>query len=425
MWLYRVVRAITLGTKSLLLHKLRSFLTVLGIVFGVSSVIAMLSIGEGAKWEQEQEIKRLGSTNIIIRSVKPPEDKRQTLQNQRVIEYGLRYKDEEAIMRTIPGVVEVVPARVTREEAWHHDRVSYVRVVGTVPEFLGATNSKIAAGRFLQEADERGAAPVCVIGSALRNELFPVEDPLGKNIKVKQNYFRVVGIMEPSGAATGTGSPVGAEDRNRDLYIPLRTMRYTEGQILIRRSSGSFEAERVELHQLIVKVADVASVIPVANSIRYLLQETHPKADYEVVVPLELLRQAERTQRIFQIVLGSIAAISLIVGGIGIMNIMLANVTERTREIGIRRALGAKRQDIVVQFLVETVVLSTTGGLCGLALGVAIPFAVQHMAGMRTIVTPFSLLLSFGISVTVGLVFGIYPASRAAALDPIEALRHE
>ena len=194
---------------------------------------------------------------------------------------------------------------------------------------------------------------------------------------------------------------------------------------MFRRTSGSFEAEKVELHQLIVNVRDMSNVIKTANSIKYLLESTHKKPDYEVIVPLELLQQAERTQRIFQIVLGSIAAISLIVGGIGIMNIMLASVTERTREIGIRRALGAKKQDIIVQFLVETVVLSTSGGIFGLFLGVSIPALVEEMAGMRTIVTLMSLLLSFCISVSVGIIFGLYPASRAASLDPIEALRHE
>mgnify|MGYP002681796270 FL=1 len=239
------------------------------------------------------------------------------------------------------------------------------------------------------------------------------------------DFFRIIGVMSVGGGATGAGSGVAAEDRNRDVYLPLGTMINTQGDVLIRRSSGSMEAERVELHQVIVNVSDVAQVEPSANSIRHILSRNHAKQDYEVVVPLELLRQAERTQRIFQIVLGSIAAISLLVGGIGIMNIMLASVTERTREIGIRRALGARRQDIVVQFLVETIVLSTSGGLFGLFLGISIPLLVQHMAGMRTIVTLTSLLLSFCISVSVGLIFGIYPARRAAALDPIEALRHE
>ncbi len=425
MWLYRVSRAVRLGSKSLLLHKLRSSLTVLGIVFGVSSVIAMLSIGEGAKWEQEQEIKRLGSDNIILRSVKPPQDRSESSANVRTLEYGLTYNDMEVIQRTIPGVDRVVAARIMRQMARYHDRALDSRIVGTVPEFLQSVNARVAEGRFLGALDEETGEAVCVIGAAVRDELFLVDDPIGAFVRVKGFYYRVIGTLAAAGGATGTGGAVAAEDRNRDIYIPLSTFRSNEGETIIRRTSGSFESERVELHQIIVNVTSVDQVVPIANSIRHILSAAHSREDYEVVVPLELLRQAARTQRIFQIVLGSIAAISLVVGGIGIMNIMLASVTERTREIGIRRALGAKKHDIVVQFLVETVVLSTAGGLLGLTLGIAIPIVVQEAAGMRTIVTAASLLLSFGISVSVGLIFGIYPASRAASLDPIEALRHE
>ncbi|HNR98010.1 MAG TPA: ABC transporter permease [Planctomycetota bacterium] len=423
MWLHRVLRTVRLGSKSLMLHKLRSSLTVLGIVFGVSSVIAMLSIGEGARWEQEQEIKRLGSDNIILRSVKPPEDRSMNVANEQVIEYGLKYDDLAQIRQTVPTVRGGVPARITRQEARFGETAIDARIVGTSPEFLKAVNASLDAGRFLAPLDDE--EPVCVIGATIKGKLFPVEDPLGRDIQIGMDFFRIIGVMSVGGGATGAGSGVAAEDRNRDVYLPLGTMINTQGDVLIRRSSGSMEAERVELHQVIVNVSDVAQVEPSANSIRHILSRNHAKQDYEVVVPLELLRQAERTQRIFQIVLGSIAAISLLVGGIGIMNIMLASVTERTREIGIRRALGARRQDIVVQFLVETIVLSTSGGLFGLFLGISIPLLVQHMAGMRTIVTLTSLLLSFCISVSVGLIFGIYPARRAAALDPIEALRHE
>ncbi len=423
MLLHRVVRAVRLGAKSLLLHKLRSALTVLGIVFGVSSVIAMLSIGEGAKWEQEQEIKRLGSDNIILKSVKPPEDRSTNVATENVIEYGLKYDDLTRITKTVPTVKNGIPARITRQEARYGSTAIDARIVGTVPAFVRSVNAEIESGRFIAAMDDGEA--VCVIGATIKEKLFPVEDPVGKDIQINMDFFRVIGVMSTGGGATGAGSGVAAEDRNRDVYMTLGTMINTQGEVLIRRSSGSFEAERVELHQIIINVDDITRVEPAANSIRHLLSRNHTKQDYEVIVPLELLRQAERTQRIFQIVLGSIAAISLIVGGIGIMNIMLASVTERTREIGIRRALGARRQDIVVQFLVETVVLSTSGGLFGLFLGITIPAVVEHMAGMRTIVTLSSLLLSFGISVSVGLIFGIYPARRAAALDPIEALRHE
>ncbi len=426
MWLYKVVRSLKLGLKSLLLHKLRSALTVLGIVFGVSSVIAMLSIGEGAKWEQEQEIKRLGSDNIIIRSVKPAEDRSQNVQTERVLEYGLTYNGLRAIQETIPSVRRVIPIRITRKEARFGTRGMEVRLVGTIPTFVEEVNADLEPGsRFISDLDQETAEVVCVIGSSLKATLFPAMDPVGKNIQIGMNFFRIVGVMTPGGGATGAGSGVGAEDRNQDVYVPLSTLRNIVGEILIKRSTGAFEAEKVQLHQFIVDVKDVSMVLGVADSIRHLLKTLHSKEDYEVIVPLELLQQAAKTQRIFQIVLGSIAAISLIVGGIGIMNIMLASVTERTKEIGIRRALGAKKKDIVVQFLVETIVLSTAGGVFGVFLGVMIPLVVEKTAGMQTIVTVWSLGLSFFISISIGLVFGIYPAGRAAGLDPIEALRHE
>jgi len=209
------------------------------------------------------------------------------------------------------------------------------------------------------------------------------------------------------------------------MFIPLETARSRYGEVLLRRRSGSIEAERVELHELTVKVNTLEEVTSAAQALKAVLQRNHPKKDYQMIVPLELLKRAERTKQIFNIVLGSIAAISLLVGGIGIMNIMLASVTERTREIGIRRALGARRRDIVIQFLVETVILSGTGGILGVVLGLIIPFIVSHAAGMKTIVTFWSPMLAFTISALVGVVFGIYPAIRAAKMDPVEALRHE
>jgi len=209
------------------------------------------------------------------------------------------------------------------------------------------------------------------------------------------------------------------------MFIPLETAKLRYGEVLMRRRSGSFEAERVQLHEVTVKVDSLDDVTGVADAVKEVLQRNHKKKDYEVVVPLELLKRAERTKQIFNIVLGSIAAISLLVGGIGIMNIMLASVTERTREIGIRRALGARRQDIISQFLVETVLLSGAGGILGVFLGISIPFVVSHAAGMKTIITVWSPFLAFSISALVGIVFGLYPAFRAANMDPVEALRHE
>jgi putative ABC transport system permease protein len=246
-------------------------------------------------------------------------------------------------------------------------------------------------------------------------------------VKVDQFYYRVIGLVREKGTEeqrSQTGTMEG-EPLDNNVYIPMSTSRSRFGEILMRRSAGSFEIERIELHQITVEMQDIAAVETADPQIKTVLDRFHEQNDYEVIVPLQLLRQAEQTKRIFNIVLGSIAAISLLVGGIGIMNIMLATVTERTREIGVRRALGAKKRDITTQFLVETVVLSIGGGAIGVVVGVLTPLIVSQLTDMRTIITPWSILLAFGISGAVGIIFGIYPASAAAELDPIEALRHE
>jgi len=262
---------------------------------------------------------------------------------------------------------------------------------------------------------------VCVLGEGIAKKLFTYMDPLGKEVKIGPDYYTVVGIMEQRAVVKKEGQ----ENLNLDIYMPLSTARERYSDLNIKLTSGTMEAEKVELKQITVRVNDVENVSITAKIIRHMLKRFHKKVDYEIIVPLELLHQAEKTKRIFNIVLGSIAAISLLVGGIGIMNIMLASVTERTREIGIRRALGAKRRDIILQFLVETIVLSAGGGVVGLIIGVVTPRLVTYFADMRTIVTPWSLILAFGISAAIGVIFGLYPASRAANMAPIEALRHE
>ncbi len=416
----RVVRIVRLGFKGISVHKLRSSLTVLGIVFGVASVIAMLSIGEGASYEAQEQIKALGSQNIIVRSVKPPDEQGSSAERSRVSEYGLRYEDAEVIRDTLPDVDVIVPVREIRKDVRFLDRRASGRILGTVPWLAEVMKRGLAAGRFLAPEDVRSASAVCVLGGGIASELFRFEEPLGALVKLGSEYFRVVGVMAERAAASG-----GISSAGMDVYIPITTAREWFGETLMKISSGSRDMEKVQLHELQVRVSDDSLVRPIAGVVRDLLARRHRKPDYEVLVPLELLMRAEATKRIFNIVLGSIAGISLLVGGIGIMNIMLASVTERTREIGIRRALGAKRRDIVVQFLVETVVLSLCGGLAGVALGIAIPSIVTHFSNLKTIVQPFFLALAFSISGLIGIVFGLYPAWRAAQMDPIEALRHE
>ncbi len=418
------LRTVLLGIRSLALHKLRSALTVLGMIFGVASVIAMLSIGEGANFAAQEEIKKLGSQNIILKSIIPKEEGQAGVSRSEVVEYGLTYDDLHRLKGTVPAVRQIVPMRIVHTDGRYRQERLDVQAVGTVPELLEVSNTRVARGRFITSNDLDTKRAVCVLGSSVAQALFPVEDPLGNDVKIGTDYYKVIGITEPTGAATGTGG-VEADDRNRDVYVPLTTLENYVGQIVVRIVSGSRHMEMVELHQIIVGLVSDQAVPLTAKALRSLLDRFHKKKDFDVLVPLELLQQKEQTKRIFNIVLGSIAAISLLVGGIGIMNIMLANITERTREIGIRRALGAKRRDIVSQFLVETVVLSTAGGLLGILLGVAIPFVVEATSGMKTIITPFSLILSFGISAAVGIIFGIYPATKASGLDPIEALRRE
>ena len=424
--LYKIKRILKLGASSLVEHKLRSLLTALGIIFGVGSVIAMLAIGEGASHEAREQIRSLGSTNIIIRSVKPAADGGAV---SRLVSYGLTYNDVLRIRELYPWVEIHIPARELQFRLRHLDVTVPGRAICTVPWATNSANLQVVAGRFFDEYDMAREQRVAVVTRATARRLFPLEHPVGQQLYVGQHAFAVIGVVESGGkepAKQDTAST--GEQSNReiyDVYLPITTAQHIFGNIIRIRESGSTRMELVELHQLTITAPSEAEVLPLVNSVRETIRQAHKKADFEITVPLELLNQAEQTKRIFNIVLGSIAAISLLVGGIGIMNIMLARVTARTREIGIRRALGARRADIVIQFLTEALLLSLAGGLIGIALGVAVPQLVTHTAGLTTIVQPDAIILAFTISLVIGIVFGIYPAIRAAALSPIEALRHE
>lgn len=428
--LFRLKRAVVLGLKSLWLHKLRSLLTAMGIVFGVCSVIAMLAIGEGASHEAQEQIKELGSQNIILGSVKPTNKTTAGVEERSLIlEYGITYRDVAQIQATIPGVVVTVPARELKDFIWYQTRSIDGATLGTVPWFPMMRNRPVLRGRYFTEIEMESRAPVCVLSKSLARQLFPLTEPIGKTVRIQTSYFHVVGIIadDPTSASAGgdqgTAGPEAADAM--EMMIPITTLEDHFGEVLFKYRSGSFEAEKVELHEVTVRIDQPDRVMPAAEAIRHLLERNHKQNDFTMVVPLDLLRRAERTKQIFNIVLGSIAAISLLVGGIGIMNIMLATVTERTREIGIRRALGAKKRDIVIQFLIETVMLSGAGGLLGVALGLAIPLIITHFAQMVTIIQFWAPALAFSISVITGVLFGIYPAFRAAGMNPVEALRHE
>jgi len=411
---------VKLGLTDVWRHKTRSFLTMLGVVFGVGSVIAMLAVGEGASQQALESIKRLGSTNIMVLSVKPTGEESVSTGSQRgrLAVYGLLYEDEERIRQTVPGVVMTVPARMTRRMARLGERQLELRVVETVPGWFEVVQRPLMAGRVLSQDDLKDRANVCVLTEHGVRRLLAAKGMIGQRIRIASGVFEVVGIVKNE-----DGGTVRAPDSEADVYIPLTTGTRLFGEANIRYSSGGMEGEKVELSQIIVKMRDISVVEAGSKAIDAVLERFHKKADYKIDVPLTLLREAERTKRTYNIVLGTIAGISLLVGGIGIMNIMLASVTERTKEIGIRRAIGARRSRIVVQFLINTCVLSIGGGIVGLLLGIGIPFLITIFTDMPTVVQPYSLLLAFGISVAIGILFGLYPAMRAASLDPIEALR--
>jgi putative ABC transport system permease protein len=427
--MHRFLISVALALRNLTLHKLRVLLTILGLIFGVSSVIAMLAIAEGASAEAQRQIAELGATNIIIRSTKPVDEvnpSRQQNNDSFIFKFGLSYKDFDRIVETMPTVTGATPIREFRQSLRHEEHEIEGRVVGVNPDFLKLTNQRMAQGRFISDADVFYLANVVVIGDEVAEKLFPYGDPVGKSIRIGENHFyRVIGVTEKKSSSAGTGSSLAAQDFNKDVCIPLSTNRARFGEVISTEKQGSFTAERIELSQVTVAVDSMENVKRTAEALDSLLQQFHTKKDFEITVPLELLEKAEATKRIFNLVLGSIASISLLVGGIGIMNIMLATVSERTREIGIRRALGAKRRDIIHQFLIETTVMSGSGGLIGVVLGLAVPPIVARVSGIPVVISPWSPIVAFGIAVMTGIVFGVYPARRAALLDPVEALRNE
>ncbi len=418
------VQTLNLGLKSLLLHKLRSALTTLGILFGVSSVIAMLAVGEGASFEAQETFKAMGSSNILLRSQKPAATEASSSESvwQATI-YGLTYDDANRIEATLPQALDVVQVREAVVDLRHGANWSSGVLVGTSPTYLGVVNMAVDEGRWLTKVDDDIGANVAVLGGNTARKLFPLEVPLGQTVQAGTERFVVVGVLEILGRTSGKAAGVSLDDC---LFIPLSTSRKRYGDERNITSGGSMSRERVELHEVKVRLSSPEEVVPAARVLRTMMDDIHGDAgDIDITVPLELLRQAEASAQIFNIVLGSIAAISLLVGGIGIMNVMLATVTERTREIGIRRALGAKKSHIVNQFLVETLVLSACGGILGVGLGLLIPILVQEFSGQMTITRMPHVLMAFSISALVGIAAGIYPAWRAANMDPVEALRHE
>lgn len=434
---WKFLQTLKLGLKSLMLQKMRTVLAALGIFIGTTTVIWLVAMGEGVSYQAQQQIMELGATNIILRSIEPSTDDT----NQRVKSFGLLRDDYKRILSNTPTITRSVPIRELKRQLLVNGRSVDSILIGCTPEHRELNRLEMLRGRWFSDRDEGNNVVVLADGTAKR--LFPSEDPIGKEIWVESDVYTVIGQTKPRDASAAIGGSLDAREYTYDSYIPLSTFRSRVGDMIMTRTGEgfSFKGEIVELTQITLSVADIAQVDATAAVIKTLLKKYHSQEDYAVIVPKDLLRQAERTKAMFNSLLVIIAGISLLVGGIGIMNIMLATVTERTREIGIRRALGAKRNDIIAQFLAETLVLTFTGGMLGVACGLMCG-PVFH--GIRTSLNYFSpdllppnvqnlepriagwsIALSLFISIGVGLIFGLYPARRAAQMNPIEALRHE
>ena len=443
--LNKFFRGVGLAVRSLWLHKLRAFLSVLGIIIGTGAVIVLMAFGEGTMQETLDAIKRQGATNIIVRSVKPSDDSA-TASRSFVAAYGLKAHDMERFKTFGDAIVRMVPLREFPSEIRYLERNFNGNLVGTTPEYTEVNQLVPTRGRFLTEEDETNMSNNVVLGAAVADKLFPFEDPLYKSVQIRSHRFVVVGVLAERMPTGGTGGSQAAKDYNNDCYIPLSTCRARVGEKVFIRTSGSRSGEQVELSQITITVSDIDKVRSMGESIKAILEEDHLKKDWAVTIPLDRLEEAEATKNRFVVLLVVFGGISLLVGGIGIMNIMLATVTERTREIGIRRALGGKRKDIVSQFLIESVVQTVVGGIAGTLMGLLIIFLVPRAPGwlawvcekmsfytqamqLKSVSIPaqlnvYSIFISVGVSIFIGVAFGLYPAWRAAKMDPIEALRH-
>jgi len=406
-----------MGLSSLLVHKLRSLLTMLGMIFGVGAVVAMLAITAGAQKEMMSYIDLLGVNNIIIEAKEAVD--RNELQARRVISPGLTFRDFRAISENVQGIEALTPRKRFKPlKVLPKPTQEPPLLIGVEPNYLGINNLRMVEGRFFNAEDDAKSAAVCVLGESSKVNLLGYEPALGKYVKINDTWLQVIGVL--AGQATADSDVEGIEvaDRNNLVIAPLNTV--------MRRFEDNNSYLKDEIDGIYIKVGQNTNSVETAGVVNAILSTTHKGAgDFNVVVPAGLLEQKRRTQFTFKVVMICIAGISLLVGGIGIMNIMLATVLERTREIGIRRAIGARQSDIVRQFLTEAVLISIMGGLIGIAFGFSLSRIIAAAAGWSTVVTFSSIAVAFGVSVGIGLLFGIYPAVQAAKLDPIEAIRYE
>ena len=410
---------------NLMLHKTRSLLAVLGVIFGVASVICMLSISEVARQDVVRRIERLGLNNVIVDSVKPEAVRRQENREQEsswIAEYGITRNDLQVLESNVAAIRQIVPMRILLHDVVANQNVADVTVVGTKPQYTDVMDHAVERGRFIRAVDEANLKAVCVLGYEAARELFPLKSPIGEVVKIGGQFFDVIGVMEKKGQM-GSGGKFANPDKA--AFVPFESSFSRFGNLQVRQGGGVSEATDIEVNRAVLQVADAMTLEPVSQLAENVLRRLHKKKDVSVTIPYTLLNERKQSERIFRWVMGSLAAISLLVGGIGIMNIMLANMAERKSEIGLRRALGATRSDIVSLFVSESLLLCLLGGALGVAVGLGLAKLIGSLASWTVVYQPWSIPLGIIVSLIVGLVFGTWPSIRAAQQDPVLALRSE
>jgi len=406
-----------LGLQNLLLHRLRTLLTMLGMIFGVAAVVSMLSIGAGARQRVMAFIEQMGVHNLIVEAKESLDW--QAVRKIRKISPGLTFQDFRVIRDDVSDIVAATPRkRMTPTKTIPKSQQDAPAIYGVDPVYQKIAGLHVLEGRFFTDDEETRGSPVCVLGAAARSSLFGSAPVIGQYVKANEQWLRVIGVASPQLSSQTELAGMPTQDLNNIIYVPLNSA--------ILRLEDSYSDRRDEIDGIYLKISESANMGSVAQLVRAILDSSHHSAgDFSVIVPAELLAEQKRTERLFNAVMVAIASISLLVGGIGIMNIMLASILERTREIGVRRAVGARQSDIVRQFVVEATLISVMGGGFGIVFGFVMSRLIAWLAGWSTIVTASSILLAFLVSISVGLVFGIYPAVKAARLDPVEAIRYE
>lgn len=445
----RILANLKIALEALISNSTRSLLTALGIIFGVAAVIAMLAIGNGTQQELNAQMKLVGVNNIVITPViqqkdEPVSKTNDTPGEKQKYSPGLRLQDAEAIREVIPEVQKISPEIILDTYVINNAVRRSAKLVGVEPVYFDIFNFELASGKMFNDTQIDRGAPVCIIGKSIKSRFFPTENPIGKKLKVGSQWLEVIGVLKQRLISEQSQSNLGIRDYNMDVYAPLQTVlvRYenrdlvTEHMIETANSkdddddeSDAANSSKKNYHQIdrmVLQVGETGMLNQVADVVSRLLARKHYNVvDYQIEIPELLLKQQRRSNELFNYVLGAIAGISLLVGGIGIMNIMLASVMERIKEIGLRLALGAKKTDIVYQFMFESVLISVTGGIIGIALGIALAFGVSQLAGIKTVISLTSIIISFGVAGSIGLIFGITPAKRAANQNPINSLRYE